>query len=323
MTDSGDQRTAADGGRGRLRASRADREQAIELLKAAFVQDRLDKDELDTRVGQALASRTYAELAAVSADIPAALPSAARPARRRVRSSQYKGYKAAAGAFAALSVCLLAGLEIASSDGNPVEALVGWAVFTAFCALMLGAPCTGRCLAGRPRRHGRTILAADRCRSGRGARRGTGRRRAWPNHADPADGHNTAQRRREDTPAGRANPRRAAVCLARPVARRGPHVLHCRRDPASDRPAGTVQAQRAAPAPDRRPELAAPNGPAGRPESGAAFYSGEDLAALVAYAADRFVTVVPEVDTPGHASALLQLHPELNSGRLFPNAREG
>jgi Domain of unknown function (DUF1707) len=143
MTDPGDQRTAADGGRGRLRASRADREQAIELLKAAFVQDRLDKDELDARVGQALASRTYAELAAVSADIPAALaaapPSAARPARRRVRSSQYKGYKAAAGAFAALSACLLAGLEIASSDGNPVEALVGWAVFTAFCALMLGA----------------------------------------------------------------------------------------------------------------------------------------------------------------------------------------
>lgn len=54
---------------------------------------------------------------------------------------------------------------------------------------------------------------------------------------------------------------------------------------------------------------------AGRPESGAAFYSGDDLAALVAYAADRFVTVVPEVDTPGHASALLQLHPELNTGR--------
>jgi hexosaminidase len=55
--------------------------------------------------------------------------------------------------------------------------------------------------------------------------------------------------------------------------------------------------------------------PTGRPESGAPFYSREDLGALVAYAADRFVTVVPEVDTPGHASALLQLHPELNTGR--------
>jgi len=55
--------------------------------------------------------------------------------------------------------------------------------------------------------------------------------------------------------------------------------------------------------------------PAGRPEPGAAGYSSEDLRALVAYAADRFVTIVPEVDTPGHASALLRLHPELSTGR--------
>ena len=38
----------------------------------------------------------------------------------------------------------------------------------------------------------------------------------------------------------------------------------------------------------------------------AADYSAEDLRALAAYAADRFVTVVPEVDTPGHASAFVQ-----------------
>ncbi len=56
-----------------LRASRADREQVIDLLKAAFVQGRLARDEFGTRVGQALASRTYAELAAVTADIPAEL----------------------------------------------------------------------------------------------------------------------------------------------------------------------------------------------------------------------------------------------------------
>jgi hexosaminidase len=46
-----------------------------------------------------------------------------------------------------------------------------------------------------------------------------------------------------------------------------------------------------------------------------AFYSAEDLRALVAYAADRFVTIVPEVDTPGHAIALMQMHPELKTGR--------
>jgi Domain of unknown function (DUF1707) len=58
-------------GRGRLRASHADRDQVIDALKAAFVQGRLSKAEFDVRVGQALASRTYADLAALTADIPA------------------------------------------------------------------------------------------------------------------------------------------------------------------------------------------------------------------------------------------------------------
>jgi hypothetical protein len=65
-------------GRSHLRASHADREQVIGTLKAAFVQGMLDKDEFDLRVGQAFASRTYAELAAVTADIPAR-PSPAKP----------------------------------------------------------------------------------------------------------------------------------------------------------------------------------------------------------------------------------------------------
>jgi hypothetical protein len=60
-------------GRGPLRASDADREQVIDALKAAFVQGLLTKDELSTRAGQALASRTNAELAVITADIPASL----------------------------------------------------------------------------------------------------------------------------------------------------------------------------------------------------------------------------------------------------------
>jgi Domain of unknown function (DUF1707) len=64
-----------------MRASRADRERVIEALKDAFVQDRLTQPELGTRVGQALASRTYAELAALTADIPAG-SAAAEPAAR-------------------------------------------------------------------------------------------------------------------------------------------------------------------------------------------------------------------------------------------------
>jgi hypothetical protein len=65
-------------GRGRLRAAHADREQAIDTLKTAFVHGQLTKDELDTRAGHALAARTYADLAALTADIPPR-PPAARP----------------------------------------------------------------------------------------------------------------------------------------------------------------------------------------------------------------------------------------------------
>ena len=63
-------------GRGHLRAAQADREQAITVLKTAYAQGRLTKDELEARAGQAFASRTYAELAALTADIPADLPAA-------------------------------------------------------------------------------------------------------------------------------------------------------------------------------------------------------------------------------------------------------
>jgi Domain of unknown function (DUF1707) len=67
--------------RGHLRASRADRERVIAVLKTAFVQDRLAKDEFDHRVGQVLASRTYAQLAELTADIPAESPPADIPAQ--------------------------------------------------------------------------------------------------------------------------------------------------------------------------------------------------------------------------------------------------
>jgi Domain of unknown function (DUF1707) len=64
-----DGKAAAAGGH--LRAAHADREQVIAVLKAAFVQGRLTKDELEARAGQAFAAKTYAELATLTADIPA------------------------------------------------------------------------------------------------------------------------------------------------------------------------------------------------------------------------------------------------------------
>ena len=46
-------------------------------------------------------------------------------------------------------------------------------------------------------------------------------------------------------------------------------------------------------------------------ESQTGFYSDEEIAEVVAFAAKRFVTVVPEIEIPGHASALLASYPNL------------
>jgi hypothetical protein len=82
----GDEKAASAVGRGQLRAAHADREQVIGTLKAAFVQGRLTKGEFDLRAGQALASRTYAELAAITADLPAGLTAAQPPAPARAQA---------------------------------------------------------------------------------------------------------------------------------------------------------------------------------------------------------------------------------------------
>jgi hypothetical protein len=76
MAEPGNESAAGERGHDRLRASHADREQVIGVLKAAFVQGRLTKGELDSRVSQTLAARTYGELAGLTADLPAGLADA-------------------------------------------------------------------------------------------------------------------------------------------------------------------------------------------------------------------------------------------------------
>ncbi len=96
--------------RGRLRASHADREHVIGTLKAAFVQGRLTKDELDLRIGQTFASRTYAELARLTADIPAGLIAAAPPnhaTRAPARPPMNNGLKSGLCVAIALAVLVL------------------------------------------------------------------------------------------------------------------------------------------------------------------------------------------------------------------------
>jgi hypothetical protein len=56
-------------------AASADRERAVGVLRAGFTEGRLTQDELDERVARAYAARTYGQLWALTADLPAgALP---------------------------------------------------------------------------------------------------------------------------------------------------------------------------------------------------------------------------------------------------------
>jgi uncharacterized protein DUF1707/uncharacterized protein DUF4190 len=72
------------GDAGYLRASTADREHAIDVLKTGFAEGRLTKEEYDARAGQAFAARTLGDLATITADLPdrltrpAAWPASAR-----------------------------------------------------------------------------------------------------------------------------------------------------------------------------------------------------------------------------------------------------
>jgi DUF1707 SHOCT-like domain/Domain of unknown function (DUF4190) len=53
-----------------MRAASADRERAVDVLKAGFAEGRLTQEEYNERVGRAYAAKTYAELTVLTADLP-------------------------------------------------------------------------------------------------------------------------------------------------------------------------------------------------------------------------------------------------------------
>ena len=64
---------------GQMRSSAAEREDAIDILKTAFADGRLTKQEYEDRIGLALSPLTYADLAALTSDLPAGLQGSLRP----------------------------------------------------------------------------------------------------------------------------------------------------------------------------------------------------------------------------------------------------
>src|SRR5579859_8129376 len=110
---------------GQLRTSHADRDQAIGFLKAAFVQGRLTKHEFDRRIGQVLTSRTYADLRALTADLPGWVtsgPEADEPARAPGRALSFK---TAAGVGAIGAVPSMASAAVAMTQASGVPAVAG------------------------------------------------------------------------------------------------------------------------------------------------------------------------------------------------------
>ena len=156
MAGPGDEIAAGAGGRGHLRASHADREQVIGALKAAFVQGRLDRDEFDLRVSQAFASRTYAELAAVTADLPAGLAEARLP--KPARGSVNKQKKAVVAlSFATLAIAGIMAAPTPSIPDGPFAVLVIFVFWFLLLAVSTGGfGCSTHgltsALAGSPRR---------------------------------------------------------------------------------------------------------------------------------------------------------------------------
>jgi hypothetical protein len=185
----------------------------IDVLKAAFVQGRLTKDELEARAGQTFAARTHADLAALTADLPAGLTvarAARRPARAPAPPPVTKAVLACAGAATAPALTLIA---IATDS----ESLAKWLFLVAVVYIVAWLAAGAQMLDTWYRRRSRGQLPPRRVRRGRaldGRQDGTtgGDLTAWAARADPP-----ARR-----PPGHGVSRPARRSLPGPASARGP-----------------------------------------------------------------------------------------------------
>lgn len=135
-------------GHGHLRASHAEREQVVDTLKEAFVQGRLTEDELDSRVGHALVSRTHDDLAALTADLPegpstAQPPATAQPPRKpvparpgRPESKAVKNGVRVIAAATVLTGSVWAGALLSNTGSQAVATLI-WAFTFAWLGIVV------------------------------------------------------------------------------------------------------------------------------------------------------------------------------------------
>jgi len=115
---------------GPLPATRAGRDQVIAALKTAFVQGRLSKDEFELRLGWALA--IYAQLDALTADIPAAALAVAPPPEPSREAANKKMIQQGTAGVAGLTFVLTAALVI---PRNPVAGVLAAILLSCFLTM--------------------------------------------------------------------------------------------------------------------------------------------------------------------------------------------
>jgi hypothetical protein len=126
---------------------RAERDQLLEALKAAFVEGRLGKDELVHRVGQALAA--YDELDGLAADLPArraaARPAGPAPASSVVESPEVtreaynRGLVARCTFGGAGAVMVAVFIVVTAVSGNPFVGFIAGGALGAVVLVFIGA----------------------------------------------------------------------------------------------------------------------------------------------------------------------------------------
>ena len=118
-----------------LRASDADRDRVAERLRSAAGEGRLSSDELEERLEAAFAARTDAELAPLTADLPAP-PAHVRVGRGRWRPDL--------GPYVGVSVMLVAIWALTGMGYFwPIWPILGWGSSFVFTG-SLGGPCRRR-----------------------------------------------------------------------------------------------------------------------------------------------------------------------------------
>jgi DUF1707 SHOCT-like domain len=119
--------------RATLRASDADRELIAERLRQAATEGRLFADELEERLGAALSARTYGELDAVVADLPAPRTDLARSPRGELSPARPVVFVLVAVTFAVMLIGFVVSALV--GHGHPEHGGLGSLIWLVWIAL--------------------------------------------------------------------------------------------------------------------------------------------------------------------------------------------